>query len=304
MGAYNTMFIAGLIIAIVGLLLTVVLFFVLKIPKALGVVTGSAQKKAIEEIRAHGYESQAKKGQGARERIHVRDAEMDTGALGKSGTGEISVREAEMDTGKAPSRRGRGRVGKNLSLENEETEILGNESGLSGEYGMGRGPSDRSLEEGETDVLGASSSSMETEAETDVLNGDRPSGNQFGAAYEDETDVLSGNGGAARPTVNRYEEEETDVLSSGRRDMSGQGGFEDEAEETDVLTSGMNSTPADEEIIGRYSAEETAVLRSMHSTQDDFVFAEKGIRTLYSETIVHTEETLYGDNRHKINLSK
>ena len=56
------------------------LFFVLKIPKAFGVVTGRAQKKAIEEIRTHGYESQSKK-KNVVERIQVRNAEMDTGSL-------------------------------------------------------------------------------------------------------------------------------------------------------------------------------------------------------------------------------
>ena len=66
----------------------------------------------------------------------------------------------------------------------------------------------------------------------------------------------------------------------------------DDADETDVLTSGMNATPADEEILGRYSAEETAVLRSIHSKQDEEGSRTKGIRIIYAETIVHTEERL------------
>ena len=48
---YRTLFFAGLILAVAFLIATIVLFFVLKIPKALGVVTGRTQKRAIEEIR-------------------------------------------------------------------------------------------------------------------------------------------------------------------------------------------------------------------------------------------------------------
>ncbi len=52
MGIYNVMFIGGLILAILFLALTVVLFFVLDIPAAFGSVTGSTQKKALDDIRS------------------------------------------------------------------------------------------------------------------------------------------------------------------------------------------------------------------------------------------------------------
>lgn len=305
MGMYKTLFIVGLIVAITCLLLAVVLFFVLKIPKALGVVTGRSEKKAIEEIRASGYESRAKKEHASHDRIRVRDAEMDTGALGKSsGGGEISAREVSSETAKASNRRGgRGRVGKDLALENEETEILGTESALQG-AGSSKDFSDSdNYEEGATDVLGAESTAGGYEDATDVLSGDgspvRSAGRDSRSSYEDETDVLSGDGTvrqAAKQAADRsYEEEETDVLTSGNRDMSGRvkpAPAYDDADETDVLTSGMNATPADEEILGRYSAEETAVLRSIHSKQDEEGSRTKGIRIIYAETIVHTEERL------------
>ena len=305
MGMYKTLFIVGLIVAITCLLLAVVLFFVLKIPKALGVVTGRSEKKAIEEIRANGYESRAKKDHASHDRIRVRDAEMDTGALGKSSSsGEISVREVSADTAKTTNRRaGRGRVGKDLELENEETEILGAESAISGSAKAKDFSDSENYDEGATDVLGAESTAGGYEDATDVLSGDgssgRSAGQTFRESYEDETDVLSGDGSvrqAAKQAADRsYEEEETDVLTSGNRDMSGRvnaaPGYDD-ADETDVLTSGMNATPADEEILGRYSAEETAVLRSIHSKQDGGESQTKGIRIIYSETIVHTEERL------------
>ncbi len=52
MGIYSVMFFGGLILAILFLALSVVLFFVLDIPAAIGSVTGSTQKRALEEIRS------------------------------------------------------------------------------------------------------------------------------------------------------------------------------------------------------------------------------------------------------------
>ena len=52
MGIYSVMFFGGLILAILFLALSVVLFFVLDIPTAFGSVTGSTQKRALEEIRS------------------------------------------------------------------------------------------------------------------------------------------------------------------------------------------------------------------------------------------------------------
>ena len=51
MGIYNIMFIGGLILALIFLVLTVVLFFALKIPQALGSVTGQTQRKAQARSR-------------------------------------------------------------------------------------------------------------------------------------------------------------------------------------------------------------------------------------------------------------
>lgn len=47
----------GLALAIVFAIVAVVLFFVLKIPKAVGIATGSTARKKIDEIKEKGYES-------------------------------------------------------------------------------------------------------------------------------------------------------------------------------------------------------------------------------------------------------
>ncbi len=281
---YRTLFFVGLILAVAFLIATIVLFFVLKIPKALGVITGRTQKRAIEEIRAGGREAVSKRSKSRSRNIHVREVEMDTGALHRSNTdsglkdaagaamkdaagaaAKEAVNAAAENTSKATTG---GRSRKDKSKAFEETEILdftGN------------------LENGEI--------TPESESDTEVLGA--------GSAAEDETDLLSssdgGNGAATmgatigatmrKPDTSEYTEEETDVLSSGPRPEEDDGG------ETDVLISG-SGVPEDEEIVGRYSAEETAVLRSIHSTVEEEKSDGRKIVVLYSETIVHTEEKL------------
>ena len=48
---YNVMLYGGLALAIVFAIVAVVLFFVLKIPKAVGIATGSTARKKIDEIK-------------------------------------------------------------------------------------------------------------------------------------------------------------------------------------------------------------------------------------------------------------
>ena len=324
MGMYKALFMAGLIVALVCLLLSVVLFFVFKIPKALGVVTGSAERKAIAEIRASGYESKSKKEaiHASQDKIHVRDAEMDTGALKKDKSDTLRTepeKDVSKDSARTRNRRNGGRrPGKDVTLENEETEVLGQDSptvvnSVSSEKGW-------TEDEDATDVLsGAAGATVGGtvggtvgrggyEDATDVLSGTAGAAAGRGG-YEDETDVLSGSGSKASRAA--YEEE-TDVLSSGKQSGTVAAGEEEtdvlmanrrtetvgrsagtavDDEATDVLISGRNEVPEDEEIVGRYSGEETAVLRSIHTRTDED--AGKGIRVIAKITIVHSNESLY-----------
>lgn len=344
MGMYKALFLAGLIVALVCLLLSVVLFFVFKIPKALGVVTGSAERKAIAEIRASGYESKSKKEaiHASQDKIHVRDAEMDTGALKKDKSDTLRTepeKDVSKDSARTRNRRNGGRrPGKDVALENEETEVLGQDSPtvvssissekgwtedadetdvLSGASGgtvggtVGRGGYEDATDvlsgaagatvggtvgrggyEDATDVLsgtaGAAAGRGGYEEETDVLSGSGSKASR--AAYEEETDVLS-SGKQSGPVA--AGEEETDVLMANRRTetVGRSAGTAVDDEATDVLISGRNEVPEDEEIVGRYSGEETAVLRSIHTRTDED--AGKGIRVIAKITIVHSNESLY-----------
>ena len=265
MGMYRTLFLVGLILAIAFLIATIVLFFVMKIPKALGVVTGRTEKKAIEEIRAGSFAGRKKE---SGRRIHVRDVEMDTGALHK--TGSLGA------TGEMPQTAGQNAMRDAAAQAAAQATAQAAATYPSG--GSSRSRKDRSKATEETEILEFTGNpdspelTPESEGETDVLSDDVP--------------------GAADATIRAkavqavYQDEETDVLSSGPRVVEP----EDEGE-TDVLISGT-SVPEDEEIVGRYSAEETAVLRSIHSTADETETVAKEIRVIYSETILHTDETL------------
>lgn len=282
---YRTLFFAGLILAVAFLIATIVLFFVLKIPKALGVVTGRTQKRAIEEIRAGGLEAVSKRKSRGSRNIHVREVEMETGSLSKGTTGNSAT-----DTAQTAIKDAATAAAKAAEQAKSQSTSASTASGS-------RSRKDRSKAFEETEILEFTGSleddtiRPESEMETDVLGG--------GSAAEEETDLLSSDGGtvgakasaavnaaAKRAKDDAYREEETDVLSYGGNRTAA-----DEGDETDVLMSGT-SVPQDEEIVGRYSAEETAVLRSIHVSADEPKTDSKKIVTLYSETIVHTEESL------------
>ena len=249
MGMYRALFMVGLIMAIAFLIATIVLFFVLKIPKAIGVVTGRTQRKAIEEIREGGYEARSKKEaiSSSGKRIHVRDVEMDTGTLHKGATsGGLNADKAEKAAATAVKKEEKSvftaeaaqnsRPNRDRSKAYEETEVLDFTATIKGPGSKPEGD--------DTEVLGNENASRDGDA-TDVLPGIEPADSRA-FSDEDATDVLN-----ITPEV-----------------------------------------PGEDEIIGRYSAEETAVLRSMHVTAEEEKSDKRDIKVLYKETIVHTDESL------------
>ena len=94
MGIYNIMFIGGLILAILFLILTVVLFFALRIPQALGAVTGKTERKAIEAIRAGKAGEMLKRKRKTQGSIIARDVKSST-STGTLSTGETDVQKKQ-----------------------------------------------------------------------------------------------------------------------------------------------------------------------------------------------------------------
>lgn len=186
MGIYNVMFVGGLILAILFFILTIVLFFLLKIPAAFGSVTGKTQKKAVEAIRASksGEVTGKKRRKSPTGIITARDVKLST-ATGTLETLEKKerrkytakaerdadsniVKEAEMAAAKVAGMGGGGAtsfttaVAPKVDFEKEGTEVL--------TYGeLSNSGSLKGNSEAATSVLGAEAIAGSPEA-TDVLS--------------------------------------------------------------------------------------------------------------------------------------
>ena len=112
---YNIMFYGGLTLAIIFAVIAIVLFFVLKIPKAVGEVTGSTAKKKIEEIREKGYESVQGAGVSKKDAI-------------KSHSTKISVRDVNSSATKDALKKGRANYEKAVAELHSRNEASGEEA--------------------------------------------------------------------------------------------------------------------------------------------------------------------------------
>ena len=305
---YNLMFYGGLVLFILFLIATVALFFYLKIPKALGVITGQTQKKAIEEIRAGGRASTSKRGKGsailardvggsseplktpqfsfARRKDEKRSSDA-SGALA-----EKAAKDAKLEAARAMAEKARK---KDEARESESTEVLTyNEAKKKASKDTGEETTSILEEEQATAIL------SDDDGATDVLTSDGSVVRKESPAAsgdDDATDVLKSTAVPAEP--DESEEEATDILKA--RAMAVDlydDDLDEEIEEdkTDVLTTDMESKFAENEIYGTYNPEMTAVLKSDMTPGEDSLHRGaknvEGITILYSETIVHTDECL------------
>ena len=72
------MFVGGLVLAILFFILTLILFFALRIPQAFGSVTGQTEKKALEQIRAGKTGDMTRRKRKSQGRIVARDVKTST----------------------------------------------------------------------------------------------------------------------------------------------------------------------------------------------------------------------------------
>lgn len=199
---YNVMLYGGLALAIVFAIVAVVLFFVLKIPKAVGIATGSTARKKIDEIKEKGYESV--QGGGASKQDAI-----------KNHTSRISVRDVKSTAAEKHSEKG---------MANYEKAIAD----------LGK----RKLEdEGETatDIL-----RDDAEEATDILREDEENLDINGSSFEEATDILREDADEEATDVLRNDEEATDILRSDEADEEATDILRsDDADEeaTDVLRS-------------------------------------------------------------------
>lgn len=302
MGIYNVMFYGGLILAIIFLIASVVIFFVMKIPKSFGVVTGNTQRKAIEEIRSGGLGASTKKRNrvfGGTGNIQARDIDM-SDALKKSGildknkrdiTSDIKrssdassdlAKKAAEDAAKAAAAGAKERA--RMNLDDESTEVLTYNDMVS--KGSSEDTTTILENEQETAVLSAAGDDYDVDDYSDET---------AYAGDDDETDVLTSKSEPKKDTS--YDDEETDVLrmTSDTTDLYDDD-LDEEIDKTDVLMADVSGLDTNA-IYGTYNPEMTAVLRSDMAPGEDSVKSGPrkdlpGITVIYSETIVHTEESL------------
>ena len=234
---YNIMLYGGLALAVIFAVTAIVLFFTLKIPKAIGDVTGSTARKKIEEIREKGYESVQGVGISKKEAI-------------KNHTTKISVRDVQSSESSKRAEKGRANYEKAVadiknkkknedylkSIHEEATDILHED--------MQELARNMYSDEEATDVLMENEDSEEA---TDVLRAEDDG--------EEETDVLRAEDDEAATDVLRADDDEaaTDVLRAEDDDATDVL-RNDDTEATSVLTGQSDFT-------GRLSQGENSMLK-------------------------------------------
>ena len=287
---YNIMLYGGLALAVIFAVTAIVLFFTLKIPKAIGDVTGSTARKKIEEIREKGYESVQGVGISKKEAI-------------KNHTTKISVRDVQSSESSKRAEKGRANYEKAVadiknkkknedylkSIHEEATDILHEDmkelarnmysDWEATDVLMENEDSEEATDvlraeddgEEETDVLRAEDDGEEA---TDVLRADEDSEEETDVLRaeddgEEETDVLRADDDEAATDVLRADDDEaaTDVLRAEDDDATDVL-RNDDTEATSVLTGQSDFT-------GRLSQGENSMLKMVKNV-----------------VIVHTDESI------------
>ena len=287
---YNIMLYGGLALAVIFAVTAIVLFFTLKIPKAIGDVTGSTARKKIEEIREKGYESVQGVGISKKEAI-------------KNHTTKISVRDVQSSESSKRAEKGRANYEKAVadiknkkknedylkSIHEEATDILHED--------MQELARNMYSDEEATDVLMENEDSEEA---TDVLRAEDDG--------EEETDVLRAEDDGEEATdvlrADEDSEEETDVLRAeddGEEETDVLRADDDEAA-TDVLRADDDEAATD--VLRAEDDDATDVLRnddteatSVLTGQSDFTGrlsqGEKSmLKMVKNVVIVHTDESI------------
>ncbi len=287
---YNIMLYGGLALAVIFAVTAIVLFFTLKIPKAIGDVTGSTARKKIEEIREKGYESVQGVGISKKEAI-------------KNHTTKISVRDVQSSESSKRAEKGRANYEKAVadiknkkknedylkSIHEEATDILHED--------MQELARNMYSDEEATDVLMENEDSEEA---TDVLRAEDDG--------EEETDVLRAEDDGEEATdvlrADEDSEEETDVLRAeddGEEETDVLRADDDEAA-TDVLRA--NDDEAATDVLRADDDDATDVLRnddteatSVLTGQSDFTGRlsqgeNSMLKMVKNVVIVHTDESI------------
>lgn len=256
---YEICFYGGLVLAILLLIVSVVLFIVLKIPKVIGDLTGRSAKKSIKEMKegAATKESASKKEQAK---------------YYNQSSGQIKVREG-ISTAKRKEKQDdtTDLLSPDQMPGMEETEVLGAEK--------------NSYDPEETEVLGATDRAYDPE-ETEVLSSEKPTVN------EEETEVLTATTDDEETAVLTSDDEETAVLTS--VDDEETAVLTSDDEETAVLTSAMDEEATD--VLRAPDIDDEGATTVLAAGMDASKLASK-VKVELNVVITHTDETLEGGKR-------
>ena len=268
---YNIMLYGGLALAVIFAVTAIILFFALKIPKAIGDVTGSTARKKIEEIREKGYESVQGMGVSKQDAI-------------KNHATKISVRDVQSSESSKRTEKGRANYEKAVAEVKNKKKREDMQELTSNMYSDPEVATDVLREddsEAATDVLREDDS----EAATDVLmSEDDEEATDVLMSEDDEeaTDVLMSEDDEEVTDVLRSEDDEeaTDVLRS-----------EDDEEATDVLRSEDDDAATD--VLRGDDSDATDVLTSDTDIAGQVGERKHGqLRMIKNVVVVHTDESI------------
>ena len=281
---YEICFYGGLVLAILLLIAAIVLFIVLKIPKVIGELTGSAAKKAMKEMQ-DGTASPGSVAKKEQEKYY------------NMGSGKITAKEAvsTREDRKANGNDSTELLEKSKKKEKkfEETDIL--RPGIN-DYDT---PDD-----GETEVLGSGADDEATDVlrdtsagddgATDVLRNDEGDDGATDVLRNDEgddgaTDVLRNDEGddGATDVLRGDDEDATDVL---RMD-------DDDSDATDVLRADDDDSDATDVLrADDDDSDATDVLRADDDEEGTSVLTTgtlaKKVKVIYNIVVVHSDESI------------
>ena len=255
---YEICFYGGLVLAILLLIAAIVLFIVLKIPKVIGELTGSAAKKAMKEMQ-DGTASPGSVAKKEQEKYY------------NMGSGKITAKEAgsTREDRKANGNDSTELLEKSKKKEKkfEETDIL--RPGIN-DYDT---PDD-----GETEVLGSGADDEATDVLRDTSAGDDGATDVLRNDEGDDgaTDVLRNDEGddGVTDVLRGDDEDATDVL---RMD-------DDDSDATDVLRADDDDSDATDVLRADDDEEGTSVLTTG-------TLAKK-VKVIYNIVVVHSDESI------------
>ncbi|MBO6166145.1 MAG: hypothetical protein J6O17_07260 [Eubacterium sp.] len=282
MGVYNIMFVGGLVLAILFFILTLILFFALRIPQAFGSVTGQTEKKALEQIRAGKTGDMTRRKRKSQGRIVARDVKTSTSTgtlvsgntdIQRSGSGKVTK-----DTGRI--KKGTGSIKKDTGNIKKDTDMIAQEA----KEAAAKAAAEMAAKEEAAKAQAAAEAVEAKETKTDKNDKTVRINPKTGKRYEldaEDTEIL---------TYGDLHDAESPTTFLGAK-MPG------ENEETDILREGVNDDDLYDDDLLTDEEASTAILAAGMAM--DLDREETDLLTSQS-VVIDGEEPVYNDNDEEI----